>query len=241
MGIEFAAPAARINDQWVINLMPVHSSRQRRKDARPQELLEAALALFVEKGFAATRSEEVAQRAGVSKGTLYLYYPSKEELLKAVVQSTLAVEVAEGARLLAAHQGTSTDALLGPLVDWWIRVYNSPSSGVFKLLLTEMCNFPELAEFYAQEVLEPGMGVMGRLLMQGVARGEFRPMDIEMTVHSIAMPFVMMCVHKHSLGACGFKDIQPEVFMRAHMHLLLSGFQGPGPTGARQLADPKAT
>jgi AcrR family transcriptional regulator len=107
----------------------------------------------------------------VSKGTLYLYYPSKEELLKAVVRSTLAVEVAEGARLLDEHQGSSTDALLGPLVDWWIRVYNSPASGVFKLLLTEMCNFPELAEFYAQEVLEPGMGVMARLLTQGVARG----------------------------------------------------------------------
>jgi len=64
MGIEFAAPTARINDQWVINLMSVHSSRQRRKDARPQELLEAALALFVEKGFAAPRSEEGARLLG---------------------------------------------------------------------------------------------------------------------------------------------------------------------------------
>lgn len=241
MGIEFAASAASINDQWVISLMSVHSSRQRRKDARPQELLEAALSLFVEKGFAATRSEEVAQRAGVSKGTLYLYYPSKEELLKAVVRSTLAVEVAEGARLLDEHQGSATEALMGPLVDWWIRVYNSPASGVFKLLLTEMCNFPELAEFYAQEVLEPGMGVMARLLMQGVERGEFRPLDIEMAVHSIAMPFVMMCVHKHSLGACGFKDIQPEAFMRGHMHLLLSGFQAAVAPGAGHLRDRKAT
>jgi AcrR family transcriptional regulator len=146
----------------------------------------------------------------VSKGTLYLYYPSKEELLKAVVRSTLAVEVAEGARLLDEHQGSSTDALLGPLVDWWIRVYNSPASGVFKLLLTEMCNFPELAEFYAQEVLEPGMGVMARLLTQGVARREFRPMDIEMAVHSIAMPFVMMCVHKHSSGPAVSRTCSPR-------------------------------
>ncbi|MFX1678730.1 TetR/AcrR family transcriptional regulator, partial [Mitsuaria sp. CC2] len=72
------------------------STRQRRKEARPQELLEAALSLFVEKGFAATRSEEVAAKAGVSKGTLYLYYPSKEELFKAVVRESIGTKIAEG-------------------------------------------------------------------------------------------------------------------------------------------------
>src|SRR3954462_8647023 len=70
--------------------------RRRRKEARPAELLEAALTLFVEKGFAATRSEEVARAAGVSKGTLYLYFPSKEELLKAVIQHFLGTEIAAG-------------------------------------------------------------------------------------------------------------------------------------------------
>ena len=84
-----------LTGQSVINVPHVHTAtadagpRQRRKEARPQELLDAALALFVEKGFAATRAEEVAQRAGVSKGTLYLYYPSKEELFKAVVRQNL--------------------------------------------------------------------------------------------------------------------------------------------------------
>src|SRR5690349_24617191 len=91
--------AATFNDQSVSILMTAKTvvpPRQRRKEARPQELLDAALELFVEKGFAATRSEEVAARAGVAKGTLYLYYPSKEDLLKAVVRENLSAIISEG-------------------------------------------------------------------------------------------------------------------------------------------------
>src|SRR5438552_12594942 len=81
--------------------------RQRRKEARPQELLAAALELFVEKGFAATRSEEVAARAGVAKGTLYLYYPSKEDLLKAVVRENLSALIAEFSSIAGTFEGTT--------------------------------------------------------------------------------------------------------------------------------------
>lgn len=232
MGIDVTPTAASINDQLVISEMSEHQPRQRRKDARPQELLDAALALFVEKGFAATRSEEVASLAGVSKGTLYLYYPSKEELLKAVVRSTLAKEVAAGAQQLATHAGSSTEALQDSLLAWWVRVYNSPASGVFKLLLTEMCNFPELAEFYTREVIEPGEAIMADLLRQGITRGEFRPVNVDMAVRSITMPMVMLCVNKHSLGACGFKDVQPEAFMREHLQLLLNGIRADGASAA---------
>ena len=93
--------------------------RQRRKEARPQELLAAALELFVEKGFAATRIEEVAQHAGVSKGTLYLYYPSKEELLKAVISHNLSDRIAEGAALAAGFEGSAGALLRGILIEWW--------------------------------------------------------------------------------------------------------------------------
>ena len=94
---------------------PAYPARQRRKEARPHELLEAALTLFVEKGFAATRTEEVAQRAGVSKGTLYLYYPSKEELFKAVVRHNLSSLIAEGEALAGQFEGSSS-SLLGRLM-----------------------------------------------------------------------------------------------------------------------------
>src|SRR5688500_13032654 len=105
------------------------TTRQRRKEARPQELLEAALALFVEKGFAATRAEEVAQRAGVSKGTLYLYYPSKEELFKAVVRQNLSARIADTAQQVQAWSGQMGPLLENLLVQWWQQTYASPAAG----------------------------------------------------------------------------------------------------------------
>src|ERR1700712_2256969 len=87
------------------------AKRERRKEARPGELLDAALDLFVEKGFAATRAEEVAARAGVSKGTLFLYFPSKEELFKAVVRENLSGRFAEWNDEFQTFEGSTSDML----------------------------------------------------------------------------------------------------------------------------------
>ena len=119
--------------------------RRRRQRARPAELLDAALKLFVEKGFAATRSEEVARAAGVSKGTLYLYFPSKEELLKAVIQHFLANEIAAERQDAAAIEGPTPRMMEQLLETWWTRIYEGPASGVFKLVVTEVRNFPEIS------------------------------------------------------------------------------------------------
>src|SRR3954471_19692340 len=106
----------------------VQAKRERRKEARPGELLDAALALFVEKGFTATRSEEVAARAGVSKGTLYLYYPSKEELFKAVVRHNLSNLIAEGIELADSFEGSSSELLVLLMQTWWERVGDTPAA-----------------------------------------------------------------------------------------------------------------
>ena len=204
------------------------TARQRRKDARPQELLDAALELFVEKGFAATRSEEVAARAGVSKGTLYLYYPSKEELLKAVIRQALAAKIAEGRAMAQGLQGSAGEKLMAVLPHWWGEVYRSPASGVFKLVITEMCNFPELAQFYAQEVMEPGSALIAEHLEAGMASGEFQRRELMPIVYSIVMPLIMLCLHKHSLGACGMLEpmlADPDPFIRHHVALVLDGLR----------------
>ncbi len=206
------------------------TTRQRRKDARPSELLDAALALFVEKGFAATRSEEVAARAGVSKGTLYLYFPSKEELLKAVIRHTLMADIARGAERLAQESGPTGELLVQLMTDWWVGVYESPSSAIFKLVMTEVRNFPDIGDFYLHEVIEPGHRLIGGLIQRGIDRGEFRPVDIDAAVHSIVLPMVMLCLHKHSMGACGFADAhlaQPALFIRQHLDLILNGLRAP--------------
>ncbi|PXW94696.1 TetR family transcriptional regulator [Sphaerotilus hippei] len=199
----------------------------RRKAERPQELIDAALALFVEKGFAATRTEEVAQRAGVSKGTLYLYYPSKEELLKAVIEQRLSAEIAAGAAAVAAHTGSATELLSDVLSAWWARVVASDASGVFKLIITEVRNFPDIAEFYNEQVVRPGHALIAGMLQAGIDRGEFRPVDVDATVHSLLLPMVMLCIHKHSLGVCQPSDAMgdPAVFIRHHMDLMLHGLR----------------
>ncbi len=205
--------------------------RQRRKQDRPQELLDAALELFVEKGFAATRSEEVAARAGVAKGTLYLYYPSKEELLKAVIRQSLGLQISAAAETVAQFEGPSATLLSEVLAAWWQRVFDSPTSGVFKIVITEVRNFPEIADFYRQEVVEPGNQLIGRILERGIARGEFRSVDLRSTVLSLILPMVMTCLHKHSLGACGAQDplIDPKQFIRQHIELVLHGLLRPAP------------
>ena len=202
--------------------------RRRRKDARPAELLEAALTLFVEKGFAATRSEEVAKAAGVSKGTLYLYFPSKEELLKAVIQHFLGTEIEAGIQEAAAADGPTAEVMEQLLVNWWTRIYEGPASGVFKLVITEVRNFPEIGQFWVERVVAPGHAIVSGLLQRGIARGEFVVDDVDSAVHSILMPLILMCMHKHSFAACGIgkeMDIDPIVFMHAHLRLIFAGLQ----------------
>src|SRR5450830_2192338 len=138
-----------------------HGKRERRKEARPGELLEAALDLFVEKGFAATRAEEVAARAGVSKGTLFLYFTSKEELFKAVVRENISGRFQEWNAEFENFQGSSADLLRYCLTAWWERIGSTKASGITKLMMSEARNFPELATFYEHEVIQPGNALIG--------------------------------------------------------------------------------
>src|SRR3954467_6540322 len=126
----------------------VQAKRERRKEARPGELLDAALELFVEKGFAATRAEEVAARAGVSKGTLFLYFPSKEELFKAVVRENISGRFSEWNEEFQKFEGTSAEMLKFCMQVWWDRVGATRASGITKLMISEARNFPDLADFY---------------------------------------------------------------------------------------------
>ncbi len=188
-------------------------ARQRRKEARPQELLDAALELFVEKGFAATRAEEVAHRAGVSKGTLYLYYPSKEELFKAVVRQNLGALIAEGKEVVAQFQGSTSELLVTLMKTWWQRVGSQRAAGIHKIILSEVRNFPELAQFYADEVIEPADALFCSAIQRGITRGEFRALPLHETAHALMAPMIFQALHRHSFGACPIQktfELDPE-------------------------------
>ena len=223
----------RITDQSVSNVStdsksPETGARQRRKQARPQELLDAALALFVEKGFAATRTDQVAQRAGVSKGTLYLYYPSKEELFKAVVRQNLTSLIAEGQSLVDAYQGSSSDLLHKLIHIWWTRFGSTPAAGIHKVVLTEVRNFPELAQFYADEVMIPADHLFCCVVQRGIDRGEFRPLPLHDVAHALIAPLIFMTIERHSFGACpvsGGLEVDPLAGLRMHLDLMLRGLE----------------
>jgi AcrR family transcriptional regulator len=203
----------------------VAPTRQRRKEARPQELLDAALALFVEKGFSATRSDEVAVRAGVSKGTLYLYYPSKEELLKAVIQQNLGQLIAEGSGIVDEFEGPSAELLALLMHTWWNRVGNTPAGAIHKIMMSEVRNFPEIAQFYRDEVIQPASDLLVRTLKRGIERGEFRELPVVEVTQALFAPLIFMALHKHSFGACPAEgmDINCDLVIDTHIDLMLHG------------------
>jgi TetR/AcrR family transcriptional regulator len=199
--------------------------RERRKQARPGELLDAALDLFVEKGFSATRADEVAARAGVSKGTLFLYFQSKEDLFKAVVRENIANKFPTWQEEFLTFEGSSADMLRYALTSWWERIGKTRASGITKLVMSEAQNFPEIAAFYQEEVIQPGNAMIRRILERGVQAGEFREMDLEQAVHIIVAPMIFLMMWKHSMGACAAsaKIVDPEQFIHMQVDVLLHG------------------
>ena len=206
---------------------PPPRPRQRRKETRPQELLAAALALFVAKGFAATRSEEVARHAGVSKGTLYLYYPSKEELFKAVVRQNLSKLIAEGQEVVDAFDGSTSDLLRRLMREWWQRYGNTPAAGIHKVIIGEVRNFPELAQFYVDEVIAPADRLFSSVVQRGIDRGEFRALPVHEVAHALMAPMIFMSLHRHSFGACPVHgpDLDPAAMLATQLDLVLCGLE----------------
>ena len=204
------------------------TKRERRKEARPGELLEAALDLFVEKGFAGTKVEEVAARAGVSKGTLFLYFASKDDLFKAVVTESLANRFVEWNAEFATFPGDTTELLKYAMSSWWERVGATKASGITKLMMSEARNFPELANFYQREVMEPGRLLIRKILQRGIDRGEFRPLDLDNAVFSVLAPMIFLMMWKHSMAPCSNGvQIDPVAYLASQVDVMVHGILVP--------------
>lgn len=198
--------------------------RTRRKEARPSELTSAALDLFVEKGFAATRLDDVAARAGVSKGTLYLYFDSKEALFKSVIEEGIVPALAAAEQRLAGYQGNSADLLRGLLLGWWEQIGGTRLAGVIKLIISESRNFPEVAQYYHDNVIQRGRSLLRAALLRGMESGEFRKMDVDSCIDVIIAPLLMLVVWRYSFCFCG-NDIEPQEYLDTHFDLLIHGLR----------------
>ena len=198
--------------------------RSRRKQARPGELLEAALDLFVSKGYAATRVEEVARLAGVSKGTLFLYFPSKQELFKALVRHVLADRFAEWSLELDNYQDDTASLIHYCYEVWWTRIGATKACGLPHLVMAEAHNFPEIAAFYRQEVVVPGNRLVERILQRGIDRGELRAMDVGYGTTLVLAPLIFCAIAQSSGGLC-LPDPQFDVpqFLRLQADTLARG------------------
>jgi AcrR family transcriptional regulator len=197
---------------------------ERRKDARPGEILDAALDLFVEKGFAATRLEDVAQRAGVSKGTVYLYFDGKEDLFKAVIRSGMVRAIEEAERRVAAYPGSAADLLRELYTAWWQNIGGTKLAGIPKLMISEAQNFPELARFYYEEVIQRGSQLFARTIERGIERGEFRPVNIDYAVRALVAPLIMRAILEHSFLPCaGPEDFDVPAYFEHTLRLVLDG------------------
>jgi AcrR family transcriptional regulator len=199
---------------------------ERRKDARPGEILAAALELFVERGFAATRLEDVAQRAGVSKGTVYLYFDGKEELFKAVVRSGIVRAIEEAEQTVAGYQGSSAELLRALVAGWWQYIGSTKLSGIPKLMISEAQNFPELARFYYAEVIQRGSRLFETAIGRGIARGEFRAVNVDHTVRAVMAPLIMRTILQHSFLPCaGGDSFDAPAYFDSMLDLVLNGLR----------------
>ena len=167
---------------------------RRRKEDRPQEITAAAFAAFAEKGFTATRVEEVARRAGVSKGLLYLYFKTKEELFKAVIRSVVAPRLDALTRTLDSPDSSAEAIIRGPVLDFMKRVPGSPVSVVIRLMISEAPKHPDLVNYYWDNVASRGLAALRQLLERGVANGEFRESAVNELPQLFVAPVMMSIV-----------------------------------------------
>ncbi|MES2071507.1 MAG: TetR/AcrR family transcriptional regulator [Pseudomonadota bacterium] len=196
---------------------------ERRKDARPQELLAAALDLFVERGFAATRLDDIAKNAGVSKGTLYLYFSSKEELFKTVVRENVVPMIGQAEEMVDQFTGTSAELFREIILGWWQVMGDNKLSGLSKLMMAEASNFPELAQFYNEEVISRSDAMVVRMLKRGIARGEIRPLNLEMAPRILIAPIIMQMISRHSFSVCGIQERELGSYIDTYVDMILNG------------------
>jgi len=204
---------------------------QRRKDARPAELLAAALTLFVERGYAATRLQDIAERAGVTKGTVYRYFKNKDALFNAVAREhvkSLAAEI----ELVAGADCNSSEQLRKVIKAWWQQVRGRRTYGLVTLLMAEGGKFPQLARYCHEQTVERYRTTTSDILKRAVAKGEFRPVDIASISQLLITPVLALLVRQYTHGsACQLPFVKatfPDDFLDFMLRGLLADRDSPG-------------
>lgn len=203
-----------------------HTCRwRRRKKARPAEIIDAALELFVTRGFSATRLEDIARHAGISKGTLYLYFDSKEDLFRAVVEQIIVPEIEKAEKHAAEFYGSQRQLIVQLLSGWWNAIGKTRLAGIPKIMVAEAANFPELAKFYMQNVVVRTRNIIHKALLTGVDSGEFKALDPIITTRLLIAPVVFAVIWQKSLAAFDDEQYDVDQYIQTHISLFMDSIK----------------
>jgi AcrR family transcriptional regulator len=198
-----------------------HRPRRRRKESRPAEIIEAGLVEFAEKGFSATRLEDVAARAGIAKGTIYRYFESKEALFEATLLSRVRPVLDDIEAMVDSYQGSSTELLKLLIVGVHRELVGSDLHVLMRIIVGEGTRFPAISEVYHRRLIVKGRAILTRIVARGIARGELRPGSAaDLPMVAIA-PALMAAVWRITFER--YDPIAPERFLAAHLDLVMNG------------------
>lgn len=203
------------------------STRTRRKEARPGEIIEAATLVFGEKGYAAARLEEVARRAGVSKGTVYVYFETKEALFRAVARSAMASRLTPKASPSPIFEGSVTRALPEFIARFLGTSTDDRAHFLVRMVITEAHNFPDLARIWYDEVVLPIADLVANLIADAQSRGEVRAGDPRLIAFSVLGPLQMALLHKATFARIEKFEPDIEALGEQHLQILLHGLLTP--------------
>jgi AcrR family transcriptional regulator len=196
---------------------------QRRADDRPREICAAALAVFAEKGFAAAKLDEIARRAGVSKGTLYLYFKDKEELFRAVVRDNVSPNIDSVRSAILATELPFAQIVPMFLARLSALAATMPLGAVVKMVIGESGNFPELAKVWHDQVVSNALAILVALIEKAQERGEVRPGDPRLHAFTLMGAMMMGLIYSEVLQPAGGAPLDIEALARQHAETVLAG------------------
>jgi AcrR family transcriptional regulator len=203
---------------------------QRKKEERPAQITEAAMHVFSEKGYAAARVDDVAKQAGVSKGLMYLYFKTKEDLFKSVIRSFLVSRIAKLADTADHAEGSTADFLRGPFLEFIKTLPGSRASVIVRLMVAEGYKHPDLTAFYWENVVNVAMSALQRLIERGVQSGEFRPTALDKFPQLLVAPVLFSIIWKTVFEQQNILDT--DALLTAHVDVILDHLRVPADAGA---------
>ena len=203
------------------------TKRRRRPEERPNELVASAFKLFTERGYAATSCSDVAKLAGVSKGTLFLYFQNKELLFKAVAMGSMHALSMDFTDLLESHTGDSAELLQLMLKCWSTQIFTSGAGQLCSAVFAEAFNHPILAKLYSEEMLQPIKNSLAIAVRRGIVSGEFKKVSIDEVVQVLMCMPLLIAAYQKSLEVFGSEQTKLDKLsvVNIHLDLLLNGIR----------------